>query len=489
MKIYSNDPKAAIISAVEQAFTLMAPTYGPHGKGVLIDRDWAQELVDDGYTILSELELEDELENSIVKFIREASKKTNSRAGDGTTTSFMILTAILRAVYGPNSKFIVESQRRGVAKELREAVKDVVKQIRESAKAIETEEDLYNIAKSSYDNEEIARLIAKTYIELGKTGVVTVESSESMETTAKTVPGMLLDKGYISPNFAMKAVNGVVELKKPLILICDSFISSVKQIEAVLDMSFRNKDGVRDLLIIAEDFAGEALATLIVGVLRGSINACVIKVPGFGDNKKNYLKDIAMLTGGEVVSDELGKPLSSLKIEDLGSADKVTITKDETIISNGHGNKEKVESHAATILTSTKVDGPFDKKRMDERIARLTGGIGVVFVGAPTENEMKTVKAKVEDAVNATGLAFREGVVLGGGQTLVNATTTCEVLQEALRFPREQLIANGKDITLPEVIDPAGVVVAALESAVSVGASLIDCAGIIVPKNKKEDKE
>lgn len=473
--------------AVEKLFALVAPTYGPNGRGTLIDRDWAQELVDDGFTIIEEFELEDELENAVIKFLRDASKKTNSRAGDGTTTAYLILTAILREVYGPNSKYPLDSQRRGVAAEMRKAVKAVVEKIRADARMVSTEEDLFNVAKNSYANDDIAKIVANAVFTVGKDGVVTVDSSESLETKSKVVSGMQLDKGYINPNMAVQTADGVVELKDPLIVVTDASISSIKQIQPTLELSI--KDGEkRDVLFICEDFFGDALGVLIVNRIRGALNAVAIKSPGFGDNKDQTLKDIALITGATLLSDKIGRPLSSLKEADLGTAKKVIVTKDDTTIVDGAGDQTKIDSLVAELKDLLpKTEGEFNKRNLNTRIAKLSGGVGVILVGAATEGEMKTMKAKVEDAVNATMLAYKEGVVKGGALALSEATSDSEVLNAALKFPREQLEANGKDELSPDAIDPAGVVIAALESAVSVGASLIDCGGIIAPKTEKKD--
>lgn len=487
MKVHASQPGSIVMSAVEQLFPLMAATYGPNGRGVLIDRDWTQELLDDGLSIINEFELPDELENAIIKYIRGASRKTNSRAGDGTTTAFLILIAILREVYGPNTKYIIDSQRRGVTADLRRAVKQAVDKIRAEARSIDTEADLFAVAKSSYANDEIAKIISNAVFAVGKDGIVTVDSSESLETKSKIVSGAMIQKGYINPHMALHGEKeGVADLRDPLIVVTDSFIASVKQIEPILEIAV-GSGSKRDLLFICEELAGDALGTIVINSMRGSLRAVAIKAPGFGDGKEVELNDIAMLVGATVLSDKNGRPLSSVKLSDLGTAKKVVVTKDDTTIIDGAGSKEKIAAYVETLKKLTP-EGSFEKKKIQERIAKFVGGVAVVMVGAATDEEMKTTKEKVEDAVNATQLAFRDGVVKGGGLLLAGIETDSEVLNSALKLPLQQLETNGKE-ALTDTIDPAGVVIAAIESAVSVGASLIDCGGIIAPKiEKKDDK-
>ena len=475
------------MSAIEKLFALVAPTYGPNGRGVLLDRDYVQELVDDGFSIINEFELPDELENAVIKYVREASRKTNSRAGDGTTTAYLILTAILRLIYGPESKFILDSQRRGITAEIRKAAKQVVEKIRADARIISTLEDLLLVAKNSYANDDVAKIVADAVFAVGKDGVVTVDSSESLETKSKIVSGMQLDRGYINPAMGVHTSEGVIELNNPMIVVTDSFIASVKQITPILELSI--KDGEkRDILFICEDFAGDAMGVCIVNRMRGALNAVAIKAPGFGDNKEGSLQDIALITGATILSDKLNHPLGKAKESDLGTAKKVIITRDTTTIVDGAGDKTAIQERIAMLKTSTPAGG-FEKKNLNTRIAKLSGGVAVVQVGAPTEAEMKAMREKVEDAVNATMLAFREGVIKGGGLVFSEAQTDSEVLNAALKFPREQLEANGKDALSDDAIDPAGVVIAALESAVSVACSLIDCGGIIAPKVEEPKKD
>lgn len=487
MKVITEKSRETVVSAIEKLFEMVAPTYGPNGKGVLIDRDWTQEIVDDGFTIINEFELPDELENAVIKFVRAASQKTNSRAGDGTTTAYLILVAILREVLGKNSPFIVESQLRGVTAELRLAVKEAVAKLKADALPVTTREDLFNVAKNSYANETVAGIIADATLSVGKDGNVTVEMSESMETKSKLVPGMAVDRGYISAFMASGTEDGVLELVDPIIVVTDSYINALKQIQPTLELSIEGGQK-RDVLFVCDDFVGDALNVLVVNKIRGALNAAAIKTPGFGDHKDEALQDIALMTGATVLSEKLGRPLASLKQADLGTAKKVIISKDQTIFVDGAGDKTKIDGHVSA-LKALEIDGTADKKSRDSRVARLTGGVAVIQVGAPTEAEAKTIQAKVEDAVNATKLAFKEGVVKGGGLSLSELETSSKVLNAALKFPREQLESNGKEQLNPDAIDPAGVLIAALESAVSVACSLIDTAGIIAPKIEKKDEK
>lgn len=496
MKVYTDQPRETMMFALEELFKLVAPTYGPNGRGILIDRDYKQEILDDGHKIIEEFELKDELHNAVIKYIREASRKTNSRAGDGTTTAFLIMIAILREVFGESSKYLIDSELRGLTKNIRIGLEEAVEKIKVQAKTVETEEDLFSVAKNSFANEKIAKIIASAVFAIGKDGTVIVETSDLLETTSKVVQGMSVDKGYISPFMTVTLINGIptapengiIELKNPLIVIADSVINTVKQVSPIIELSA--KDGERrSVLFICEDFTAEALNLLVSGRMRGVFNMVAIKSPGFGNKKSESLKDLALITGATVLSDQAGFTLAGIKENHFGGAKKVIVSSDETIFVDGKGEKEKIDAHVEA-LKALETKSAYEKRELELRISKLTGGIATIQVGALTQTDASAIKEKVDDAKNATMLAFRGGVVAGGGKTLMEIETTSEILNKSLKFPRGVLESNGVEELSEDAIDPVGVLVAALESAVSVATSLIDCGGILAPKiEKKKDEE
>lgn len=481
MKVYTHTPRPVILSALKKIAAVMEPTYGPVGKGALIDSGFSQIIADDGFMVIDKLELEDELENAVLKYVREASRKTNSRAGDGTTTAFLILYNLVLEAFG--EALVFKKDDVSLEQQLRDAVKVVADKIRGVAREITTIEDLAAIAQNSYANPAVALIIAEAVHAVGKDGIVTVEASDALETVSKVAIGLSVERGYLNNMMAVNT-NGIVELQEPIVFITDAMITTLEELTPMMEMASTTK---RPLLIVAEDVQGEALTALIVNKIRGTINSCAIKAPGFGDGKADLLEDIATVTGATVVSDKKGRVLSSLNKDDAGSAKSIKVSADMTIFIDGGGTKEAVEARVAEIRARAEGASSVDRERLESRVARLVAGVAVVQVGAPTEAEAKTMKLKVEDAVNATHLALKHGVVTGGGVLLAEQESGSVLLDKALKAPRAQLVKNGEAALTEGAVDPAGVVIAAIESAVSVALALINCGSIIA--DKREEKK
>jgi chaperonin GroEL len=487
MKVYKDIPEAVILSAVEKLYNYIKVTYGPAGRGILIQKaNGSPEILDDGYAALEEFQLEDELENLVVDYIKQASQKTNRRAGDGTTTSLVITYAIVSAVMEMKKNGLTRVDVNAIARELRAAAQVAIGDIKKASRNISTKEDLEKIAFNSYNNPEISKMIAEIVLEVGADGAVALEESDTLETTTEVVSGMKIDRGYTSPYLA--GPNGEpIELKNPVIFLTDDKITSLDVLVPITDPWL--KDGRKDFLIIAEEVSGEAMATLIVNRLQGRINIAVVKCPGYGEAKHLAMQDIATVTGAKYISEQVAnRTIKSITKEDFGGASKVIVNADETIIVDGKGDKDEIEKRAETIRPLLDQGTKYDQERNQERLASLVGGIGVIRVGAPTEGEMRSIKSKAEDAISATKLAFKSGVVQGGGQTLAALRTGSELLDSALRKPRELLLANGADSLSDDAQDAAGVLIASLESAVSVAANLVTTGGLIAEKREEEDK-
>jgi chaperonin GroEL len=391
-------------------------TLGPRGRNVVIDKKYGAPLVTkDGVTVAKEIELKDAIENMGAQMVKEVASKTADVAGDGTTTATVLAQAIVReglknVAAGANPMEI----KRGID----EATKVVVDKLKKISKTISDDKEIAQVGTISANGDsEIGELIAKAMKEVGKDGVITVEEAKGIDTYLETVKGMQFDRGYVSPYFVTNAETMTVELDNPYILIYDKKISSMKELLPILEKSLQTG---KPLLIIAEEIEGEALATLVVNRIRGSLKVAAVKAPGFGDRRKAMLEDIAILTGGQVISEEKGYRLEDAQLEYLGKANKVTIDKDNTTIVDGHGNKEDIQKRIneikAQIQTTT---SDYDKEKLQERLAKLSGGVAVIYIGAPTEVEMKEKKARVEDALHATRAAVAEGIVPGGGVALI----------------------------------------------------------------------
>jgi chaperonin GroEL len=487
-------------------------TLGPRGRNVVIGKKFgAPTITKDGVTVAKEIELEDEVENMGAQMVKEVASKTADIAGDGTTTATVLAQAIISAglknvAAGANPMDL----KRGIDK----AVREVVKNLRKISKEVGSDNSkIEQIATISANNDEaIGALIAKAMKDVGNDGVITVEEAKGIETEVKTVEGMQFDRGYLSPYFVTNTEKMITEMEEPMILICEKKISSMKDLMPILEPVAQSSKG---LLIIAEDVDGEALGTLVVNRIRGSLKVAAVKAPGFGDRRKAMLEDIAILTGGQVISEERGMTLENTTIEMLGTAEKIEIDKDNTTIINGKGGKADIKARISQIkaqIESTTSD--YDREKLQERLAKLSGGVAVLYVGAPTEVEMKEKKDRVEDALAATRAAVEEGVVAGGGVALLRAIETLgklkglnedeitgiAIVKRAAEEPLRQIIANtgeegavivqevksGKDdygynartekfepLFKAGVIDPTKVTRIAVENAASIASMLL----------------
>ena len=429
-------------------------TLGPKGRNVVIGKKFgAPHITKDGVTVAKEIELEDEVENMGAQMVKEVASKTADIAGDGTTTATVLAQAIVSAglknvAAGANPMDL----KRGIDK----AVSEVVTNLRKISKEVGSDNSkIEQIATISANNDEaIGALIAKAMKDVGKDGVITVEEAKGIETEVKTVEGMQFDRGYLSPYFVTNTEKMITEMEDPMILICEKKISSMKELMPILEPVAQSSKG---LLIIAEDVDGEALGTLVVNRIRGSLKVAAVKAPGFGDRRKAMLEDIAILTGGQVISEERGMTLENTTIDMLGTAEKIEIDKDNTTIVNGKGKKADIKARVGQIkaqIESTTSD--YDREKLQERLAKLSGGVAVLYVGAPTEVEMKEKKDRVEDALAATRAAVEEGIVAGGGVALLRSiesldkikgsnddeVTGISIVKRAAEEPLRQIIAN-----------------------------------------------
>jgi len=487
-------------------------TLGPKGRNVVIGKKFgAPHITKDGVTVAKEIELEDEVENMGAQMVKEVASKTADIAGDGTTTATVLAQAIINAglknvAAGANPMDL----KRGIDK----AVSDVVKNLRKLSKEIGSDNSkIEQIATISANNDEaIGALIAKAMQDVGKDGVITVEEAKGIETEVVTVEGMQFDRGYLSPYFVTNTEKMITEMENPMILICEKKISSMKELLPILEPVAQSSKG---LIIIAEDVDGEALGTLVVNRIRGSLKVAAVKAPGFGDRRKAMLEDIAILTGGQVISEERGMTLENTTIDMLGTAEKVEIDKDNTTIVNGKGKKSDITARVGQIKAQIEATtSDYDKEKLQERLAKLSGGVAVLYVGAPTEVEMKEKKDRVDDALAATRAAVEEGIVAGGGVALLRAIETLDkiktvnedemtgvaIVKRAAEEPLRQIIANagqegavivqevkaGKDdfgynartehfenLVKAGVVDPTKVTRIAVENAASIAAMLL----------------
>ncbi len=450
------EARDAIKRGVDALANAVKVTLGPKGRNVIISKSFgAPQVTKDGVTVAKEIELEDPLENMGAQMVKEVASKTNDLAGDGTTTATVLAQAIVKeglrnVAAGANPMDL----KRGIDKAVDAIVKNLEKQ---ATKVGNSSEMIKQIASISANNDEvIGDLIAKAFGKVGKEGVITVEEAKGTETYVDVVEGMQFDRGYLSPYFVTDSEKMQTELENPMILLYDKKISSMKDLLPVLEPVAQQG---KSLLIIAEDVDGEALATLVVNKLRGSLKIAAVKAPGFGDRRKAMLEDIAVLTGGTVISEELGFTLENATLEMLGSAENVTIDKDNTTIVNGAGDKKNIKARIGQIksqIESTTSD--YDREKLQERLAKLAGGVAVLYVGAASEVEMKEKKDRVDDALHATRAAVEEGIVAGGGVALVRAKSvlaklTTETLDESTGI---QIVARAIEAPLRTIVENAG---------------------------------
>ncbi|MBR6111436.1 MAG: chaperonin GroEL [Paludibacteraceae bacterium] len=517
------DARDLLKKGVDELANAVKVTLGPKGRNVIIEKKFgAPHITKDGVSVAKEIELSDPYQNMGAQIVKEVASKTNDKAGDGTTTATVLAQSIItvglkNVAAGANPMDLKRGIDKAVAKVV-ESIKTQAKEVDDDIKKIE------QVATISANNDsEIGKLIADAMAKVKKEGVITVEEAKGTNTTVDVVEGMQFDRGYLSPYFVTNTEKMECEMENPFILIHDKKISNLKDILPLLEASVQ---AGRPLLIIAEDIDGEALTTLVVNRLRGSLKICAVKAPGFGDRRKEMLQDIAILTGGTVISEEQGIQLASATIEMLGKAEKITVNKDNTTIVNGAGSKEAIAQRVAQIkaqIEATKSD--YDREKLQERLAKLAGGVAVLYVGAPSEVEMKEKKDRVDDALSATRAAVEEGIVPGGGVALIRAidslndvtgenddeTTGIEIVKRAIEEPLRQIVANaGKEGAVivqkvregkgdygynartdkfenfyeAGVIDPAKVTRVALENAASIAGMLLTTECVISEKKE-----
>ncbi|ARM31275.1 chaperonin GroEL [Prosthecochloris sp. HL-130-GSB] len=451
--LFNAEARHKLKDGVDKLANAVKVTLGPAGRNVLIDKKFgAPTSTKDGVTVAKEIELEDPFENMGAQMVREVSSKTSDVAGDGTTTA----TVLAQAIYREGLKNVAAGARpidlkRGIDL----AVKDVVAELRNISRDITGKKEIAQVGTISANNDaEIGELIAEAMEKVGKDGVITVEEAKGMDTELTVVEGMQFDRGYLSPYFVTNSEKMEVELEDPYILIYDKKISNMKELLPVLEKTAQSG---RPLMIIAEDIEGEALATLVVNKLRGTLKVCAVKAPGFGDRRKAMLEDIAILTGGTVISEEKGYKLENATISYLGQAASITVDKDNTTIVDGKGQADDIKARIAEIKGQMeKSTSDYDTEKLQERLAKLSGGVAVLNIGASTEVEMKEKKARVEDALHATRAAVQEGIVAGGGVALIRAAkaldntdpenedqkTGVDIIRRALEEPLRQIVAN-----------------------------------------------
>lgn len=474
MKLTTSQPQDIILSAVKSYRALIAPTYGPAGKAVLIHNNGTTSLVDDGRLAARAFERQNELENAVIDYIKEATEKTDSRVGDGTTTAGLLVSAIVEKTIGDGEYRISQGTYKAQEKELKKALPEAVKAINKLAKKISTQQELRDVAYNSYNNDALADLISKTVFDVGRDGVIAIEDSQTTDTTAEVVQGLELEKGLFSPYLAQNST-----LTTPNVLVyngkLDSFSTLANLIKAKVEA------GEKKFVIIAEGFTDDVVNGCVVNMMRGMFQPLLIEAPGFGTQRTENMQDIAVVVGAKVCDPKLSEePM-------FGTCTKVTATKDRTTILGGGGSQRGLGEHIRLLKEDREEASKFEKDRFDKRIAQLAGGVAVIKIGAHTENEQHTIKAKVDDAVHATQAAFRSGVVPGAGKTYTQIKTSSQLLNDVLTAPRQQLEENGAEFLDDNVVDPAEVLIAALESAVSIGCGLITMGGIIT--NKREEKE
>ncbi len=527
-KILAFDVEArnALEKGVAKVARALRVTLGPKGRNVVLDRKFGSPVITkDGVTVAKEIELSDPYENMGAQLCREVASKTNDVAGDGTTTATVLAHAIVReglrnVTAGANPIFI----KRGIDR----AVEAAVEGIKDISIPVEGKEDIEHVAAIAGNDAQIGKLIAEAMDKVGKDGVITVEESKGTDTTVEVVEGMEFDRGYISPYFVTNAEAMEAELENPYILIFEKKITAVADLLPALEKIARHG---RPLMIIAEDLEGEALATLVVNKLRGTLTTAAVKAPGFGDRRKAMLEDIAILTGGTFISEDLGIKLENVELNMLGEANTVRITKEQTTIVEGRGEKDAIDARVAQIRRQIEdTDSDYDREKLQERLAKLAGGVAVIRVGAATETELKEKKHRVEDALAATRAAVEEGIVPGGGTTYINIIPRLDALEldgdeqvgvrivrRALEDPLRQIAYNaglegsvivervrgqestgfGLDaltgeivnLTKSGIVDPAKVTRSALENAASVAGMVLTTEALVAEEPESEDKK
>ncbi len=522
--MFEQPARDKILKGVNIMADAVKSTLGPRGRNAILEKSWgAPNVTKDGVTVAKEIELEDRFENLGAQMLKEVASKTSDVAGDGTTTA----TVLAQAIYREGIKMVAAgASPMDLKRGIESAVEAVVKKLKELSKPTKDKKEIAQVGTISANNDStIGNIIAEAMEKVGKEGVITVEEAKAMETSLEVVEGMQFDRGYLSPYFVTDPERMEVSLDEPYILIHEKKISNMRDMLPLLEQVAKMG---RPLLIVAEDVEGEALATLVVNKLRGTLNACAVKAPGFGDRRKAMLEDIAVLTGGQVISEDLGLKLEKVSLNDLGRCKRVSIDKDNTTIVDGSGAKEMIEGRVKQIRTQIdETTSDYDREKLQERLAKLVGGVAVISVGAATETEMKEKKARVEDALNATRAAVEEGIVPGGGVAYLRCLDAVEklklegdqgfgskIVRRALEEPLRQIAANAgqdgsivvdkvkskegawgfnaqkevyEDLLENGIIDPTKVTRLALQNAASVAGLMLTTEVMIAEKPKDKD--
>ena len=441
---FSSDARSAMVRGVDILADTVKVTLGPKGRNVVLEKSFGSPLItNDGVTIAKEIELEDHFENMGAKLVSEVASKTNDIAGDGTTTATVLTQAIVREGI---KNVTAGANPIGIRRGIETAVAAAVEALKNNAIPVANKEAIAQVAAVSSRSEKVGEYISEAMEKVGKDGVITIEESRGMETELEVVEGMQFDRGYLSQYMVTDNEKMVADLENPYILITDKKISNIQEILPLLESILQSS---RPLLIIADDVDGEALPTLVLNKIRGTFNVVAVKAPGFGDRRKAMLEDIAILTGGTVITEDLGLELKDATIEALGQAAKVSVDKDSTVIVEGAGNPEAIANRVAVIKSQIETTtSEFDREKLQERLAKLSGGVAVIKVGAATETELKEMKLRIEDALNATRAAVEEGIVAGGGTALVNVISAVETLE------LEGDEATGRNIVLRALEEP-----------------------------------
>ena len=522
--VYSDVARNELLAGVEKLANAVRVTMGPKGRNVLLQRSFgAPHITKDGVSVAKEIELKDPVENMGAQLVKEVASKTADEAGDGTTTA----TVLAHAIFKEGLKYITAGANPiAVKRGMDKAVAAIIEELKKSSRTVENKEQIAQVATISANNDnKVGELIAEAMDKVGKDGVITVEEGKSLTDELEVVEGMQFDRGYLSPYFVTNADKMVAEYEDAYILLYDKKISNMKDLLPLLEKVVQA--GNKPLLIIAEDVEGEALATLVVNKLRGVLNVVAVKAPGFGDRRKAMLQDIAILTGGQVISEELGRTLEGASIADLGQAGRVVVDKENTTIVNGKGDKEAIEARIKQIKKEIEeTTSDYDREKLQERLAKLSGGVAVIKVGAATETEMKEKKDRVDDALSATKAAVEEGIVIGGGAAILKAAKKVnieaadpdeqigiDIIKKAVKSPIKQIAENagfeagvvvmnveeadentgfnaasGEYVDMFEagIIDPTKVERIALQNAVSVGGLLLTTEAAVTEEPKEE---
>ena len=522
--IFDTDARDKLKRGIDTLANAVKVTLGPKGRNVIIDKKFGSpSITKDGVSVAKEIELADAVENMGAQLVKEVASKTADQAGDGTTTA----TVLAQAIYTIGAKNVAAGAnpmdlKRGIDK----AVAAVVKELHAQSKSITTSKEITQVASISANNDhEIGQMIADAMDKVGKEGVITVEEARGTETEVKTVEGMQFDRGYLSPYFVTNMEKMEADLERPFILISEKKVSSMKELLPVLEQVAQTG---RPLMIIAEDVDGEALATLVVNKIRGALKVCAVKAPGFGDRRKAMLEDIAVLTGGTVISEERGFKLENVEITMLGQCEKALVDKDNTTIINGEGSDEEIKGRVSQIKSQIEATtSDYDREKLQERLAKLSGGVAIIYIGAATEVEMKEKKDRVDDALHATRAAVEEGIVAGGGVALIRAQSVLEslevynadektgvaIIRNAIEAPLRTIVANAggegsvvvqevkggkgaygynardnryEDMIAAGIIDPTKVTRLALENAASIAGLLLTTEAVVsdIPEDK-----